>query len=109
MLGKLRNVFGIAAKTPNGRQISSIGYSEKLSRLVIEFTDGTQHTHLHVIEGHIVGLRIAENKLDFYETQIEPMNTALEVAGAGAGKNTVVNINPGARAAAAPEKREAQR
>lgn len=109
MLGKLRNVFGIAEKAPHGRQISSIGYSEKLSRLVIEFTDGSMHTHLNVIEGHIVGLRIAENKLDFYESQIEPLNTALEVRGVTEGSGTVVELDTGTRAAVTPEKRGAQR
>jgi KTSC domain len=78
MLGKLKNALRLSQKQPRGRQIDRIGYSADSSRLVVEFTDGTLHTHVGVIEGHIVGLRVAEDKLGFYESQIEPTNIALE-------------------------------
>ncbi|MGR9172116.1 KTSC domain-containing protein [Rhizobium sp. KDH_Rht_773_N] len=83
MLEKLKSVIGIAEKTRRDREISRIGYSEEPRRLVVEFSDGSKHTHLGVIEGHIVGLRIAEDKLGFYESQIEPLNRPLEAEGAG--------------------------
>jgi len=85
MLEKLKNAIGASEKAHRDREISRIGYSEEPSRLVIEFSDGSMHTHLDVIEGHIVGLRIAEDKLDFYESQIEPSNRPLESGSAGRG------------------------
>ncbi|MBW9055654.1 KTSC domain-containing protein [Rhizobium mesosinicum] len=102
MLEKLKNAIGAAEKARRDREISRIGYSEKPSRLVVEFSDGSLRTHVNVLEGHIVGLRIAEDKLSFYESQIEPMNPALEAGGTGAGTGR------GASAASAAEQREAQ-
>lgn len=113
MLEKLKNAIGIAEKSHRDREISRIGYSEEPSRLIVEFADGSMHTHLDVIKGHIVGLCIAEDKLDFYESQIEPLNPALEVAGSdvsmntGPGKGMETSMSAGA-SAAAPEKRKAQ-
>lgn len=114
MLEKLKNAIGIAEKSHRDREISRIGYSEEASRLIVEFADGSMHTHLDVIAGHIVGLRIAEDKLDFYESQIEPLNPPLEVAASdagmetGAGQDMETSMNAGAGAAAAPERRKAQ-
>ncbi len=85
MLEKLKNAIGKSDRMHRDREISRIGYSEEPSRLVVEFSDGSMHTHLDVIEGHIVGLRIAEDKLDFYESQIEPSNRPLESGSAGRG------------------------
>ena len=99
MLERLKNAIGAAEKARRDREISRIGYSEKPSRLVVEFSDGSLRTHVNVLEGHIVGLRIAEDKLSFYESQIEPMNPALEAGDTGAGNN---------RGAGAPEQREAR-
>ena len=99
MLEKLKNAIGTAEKARRDREISRIGYSEKPSRLVVEFSDGSLRTHVNVLEGHIVGLRIAEDKLSFYESQIEPMNPALEAGDTGAGNS---------RGAGAPEQREAR-
>lgn len=92
MLEKLKSAIGIAKRMQrireiSRREISRIGYSEKQSKLIVEFTDGTMHTHLDVLEGHIVGLRVAADKLDFYESQIEPLNPALEVSKPGGSEN----------------------
>jgi hypothetical protein len=102
MLEKLKNAIGASEKASRDREISRIGYSEEPSRLVVEFSDGSMHTHLDVIEGHIVGLRIAEDKLDFYESQIEPSNRPLEAEGAGqrgaqpiAGKGAITGKGAG--------------
>lgn len=126
MLEKLIKSLGASKKNHREREINWIGYSEKPSRLVIKFTDGTTRTHLNVMPGYIVGLRVAADKLDYYESQIVPANVALEVSGARAIANTStrasIHIRPGistgaqsmraqsmgARAAAAPRKREAQ-
>lgn len=88
MLEKLRRSLGMSAKDRREREINWIGYAEKPSRLVIEFTDGTTRTHLNVLPGHIVGLRVAADKLDYYESQIAPDNLALEIAGARTIANT---------------------
>jgi hypothetical protein len=88
MLEKLRISLGMSAKDRREREINWIGYAEKPSRLVIEFTDGTTRTHLNVLPGHIVGLRVAADKLDYYESQIAPDNLALEIAGARTIANT---------------------
>lgn len=63
----------------NVRQIERITHSAQASTLVIEFTDGEIRTHIGVLEGHIVGLRVAADRLDFYESQIAPSNTAIEL------------------------------
>lgn len=121
MLEKLIKSLGVSKKNRREREINWIGYSEKSSRLVIEFTDGTRRTHVNVMPGYIVGLRVAANKLDYYESQIVPANVALEISGARAIADTStrasIHIRPGismgaqsmgARASAAPGKREAQ-
>lgn len=120
MLEKLIKSLGASKKNHREREINWIGYSEKPSRLVIKFTDGTTRTHLNVMPGYIVGLRVAADKLDYYESQIVPANVALEISGARAIANTStrasIHIRPGISTgaqsmrgrAAAPRKREAQ-
>jgi len=88
MLEKLRRSLGVSAKDRRERKINWIGYTESPSRLVIEFTDGTTRTHLNVMPGYIVGLRVAADKLDYYESQIAPSNLALEIVGARTIANT---------------------
>ena len=99
MLEKLRRALGLSEKIRREREITWIGYSEQPSRLVIEFSDGSTRTHLNVIPGHIVGLRVAADKLGYYESQIAPSNLALEIAGARAIANTStrasIHIRPG--------------
>lgn len=65
------------------RQIKRITHGAQTSTLVIEFSNGDIRTHVGVLEGYIVGLRVAADRLDFYESQIVPSNTAIELTLSG--------------------------
>ncbi|MBB3656614.1 hypothetical protein FHX15_001842 [Rhizobium sp. BK650] len=99
MLKKIRKALGFARKNYREREITWIGYSENPSRLVIVFSDGSMRTHLNVMPGYIVGLRVAADKLDYYETQVAPSNVALEISGARTIASTStrasIHIRPG--------------
>lgn len=74
-------------RVPDGdrkpRKIERITHSAQASTLVIEFADGEIRTHMGVAEGHIVGLRVAADRLAFYESQIAPSHTAIEFSAPG--------------------------
>ncbi len=67
------------------RRIERITHSAQTSTLTIEFSDGEMRTHVDVLPGHLVGLRVAADRLDFYESQILPMNAPLEMRSPAAG------------------------
>jgi KTSC domain len=64
--------------SPARRHIERITHSAQTSTLTLEFSDGEVRTHVDVLPGHLVGLRVAADRLDFYESQILPMNAPLE-------------------------------
>ncbi|MBB4526841.1 UNVERIFIED_ORG: hypothetical protein M2435_006922 [Rhizobium sophorae] len=79
MFSRFKRLKKINRTNATTREISNATYSAPTSTLVVEFSDGTKRTHIGVIQGYIVGLQIAANKVDFYESQIAPSNTALEL------------------------------
>ncbi|WP_377266081.1 KTSC domain-containing protein [Rhizobium puerariae] len=52
--------------------VTSFTYDAVEKLLVVEFADGTQRRHPGVNKGAIVGLEVAGNKRDFYDSEICP-------------------------------------
>ncbi|MBW9054913.1 KTSC domain-containing protein [Rhizobium mesosinicum] len=52
-------------------------YDTETSTLFLEFHSGETRTHVGVALGHIVGLKVAADKLAYYQSQIAPSYMAL--------------------------------
>jgi len=50
--------------------IDSFDYNAATRILVVKFHDGSFRTHINVRPGYIVGLEVAADKRDYYESQI---------------------------------------
>ncbi len=76
-----RSLRARQVRSPSEDQILKVDiiHSAQTSTLAIEFSDGTIRTHVAVMQGHIVGLPVAADKLAFYQDQIAPSNLAIEL------------------------------
>ena len=73
-------------------------YETETSTLFLEFHSGETRTHVGVALGHIVGHKIAADKLAYYESQIARSNMALIAAGDEAADSAPRNTAAAANA-----------